>query len=192
MSALGQKQTYAVHQPMSALPPIATAKADFRKQSCLLYPQKRTCAVHYPMSALGQKRTSRDSLDQFVGALLEVNRYVESERPSRLQVDDKLEFRRLQDRQVSGLSAVEDLTGISADLTIHAHTIGVVTHQAAGFDSLAGGIARRNPIARREGRKLDPPAREEYVTIDEQGIGTVAYKVAKAASISRLVLALRT
>src|SRR5690348_1511576 len=28
MSALGQKQTYAVHQPMSALPPIATAKAD--------------------------------------------------------------------------------------------------------------------------------------------------------------------
>src|SRR5262249_20976277 len=27
MSALGQKQTYAVHQPMSALPPIATAIA---------------------------------------------------------------------------------------------------------------------------------------------------------------------
>jgi len=31
MSALGQKQTYAVHQPMSALPPIATAKADIGK-----------------------------------------------------------------------------------------------------------------------------------------------------------------
>jgi hypothetical protein len=28
MSALGHKQTFAVHQPMSALPPIATAKAD--------------------------------------------------------------------------------------------------------------------------------------------------------------------
>jgi hypothetical protein len=28
MSALGQKQTYATHQPMSALPPKATAKAD--------------------------------------------------------------------------------------------------------------------------------------------------------------------
>jgi hypothetical protein len=28
MSALGQKQTYAVHNGMSALPPIATAKAD--------------------------------------------------------------------------------------------------------------------------------------------------------------------
>jgi hypothetical protein len=30
MSALGQKQTYTVHKAMSALPPIATAKADFR------------------------------------------------------------------------------------------------------------------------------------------------------------------
>jgi hypothetical protein len=28
MSALGHKQTYAMHQPMSALPPIAAAKAD--------------------------------------------------------------------------------------------------------------------------------------------------------------------
>src|SRR5262245_233976 len=57
MSALGQKQTHAVQQRMSALPPIATAKADIRKRSCLLYPQKRTCAVHSLMSAKGQKQT---------------------------------------------------------------------------------------------------------------------------------------
>jgi hypothetical protein len=57
MSALGHKQTYAVQQPMSALPPIATAKADFRKWSCLLYPRKRTYASQQRMSALGQKRT---------------------------------------------------------------------------------------------------------------------------------------
>ena len=30
MSALGQKPTYAVQNGMSALPPIATAKADIR------------------------------------------------------------------------------------------------------------------------------------------------------------------
>src|SRR5262249_30883383 len=40
MSALGQKQTFALHQPMSALPPIATAKADFPQKSCPLYPPK--------------------------------------------------------------------------------------------------------------------------------------------------------
>jgi hypothetical protein len=54
MSALGHKRTYAVHKAMSALTPIATAKADFRKRSCLLYPRKRTCAAQYLMSALGQ------------------------------------------------------------------------------------------------------------------------------------------
>jgi hypothetical protein len=54
MSALGQKQTYAVQQPMSALLPIATAKADFRNRPCPLHPRKRTCAVQLQMSALGQ------------------------------------------------------------------------------------------------------------------------------------------
>jgi hypothetical protein len=57
MSALGQKQTSALQKGMSALPPIATAKADFRKRSCPLYPRKRTCAAQTVMSALGQKRT---------------------------------------------------------------------------------------------------------------------------------------
>src|SRR5262245_52946959 len=42
---------------MSALPPIATAKADIRKSSFLLCLRKRTCAVQTQMSAKGQKRT---------------------------------------------------------------------------------------------------------------------------------------
>jgi hypothetical protein len=54
MSALGQKQTYAVHKAMSALPPIATSIA------------------YFGMSALGQKRTAAKSIvmlfDHLVGA----------------------------------------------------------------------------------------------------------------------------
>ena len=55
MSALGQKQTFAVQKGMSALP------------------QKRTCAVQRPMSALCQKRTFAPQqiatlFDQLVGA----------------------------------------------------------------------------------------------------------------------------
>src|SRR5262245_13291932 len=42
---------------MSALPPIATAKADMPQTACPLYPQERTCAVQLGMSALGHKRT---------------------------------------------------------------------------------------------------------------------------------------
>ena len=54
---MGQKQTYALQKGMSALPPIATAKADSRKSPCPLYRRKRTCAVQLAMSAMGQKRT---------------------------------------------------------------------------------------------------------------------------------------
>src|SRR5262249_15410155 len=45
MSALGHKRTYALQKPMSALPLIATAKADSRKQSCLLYPKADMCGA---------------------------------------------------------------------------------------------------------------------------------------------------
>src|SRR5262249_10617779 len=121
---------------------------------------KRTFSTQLRCPLYPRKRTFRDSLDQLVGALLEVKRYVESERPGRLQFEDRRDCGRRQAGQVGGLSAIEDWTGMGAALTIHAHTIGIVAHQPAGFDSLAGGIARRNPIARREGRKLDPPARE--------------------------------
>src|SRR5262249_7571794 len=59
-SVLDQKRmcVCALQNVMSALPPIATAKADMRKWSCPLCPQKRTCALQLRMSAMGQKRTS--------------------------------------------------------------------------------------------------------------------------------------
>jgi hypothetical protein len=47
----GQKQTCAALRHVR-LAPIATAKADIGKLSCLLYPRKRTCAVQLGMSAL--------------------------------------------------------------------------------------------------------------------------------------------
>ena len=40
MSALGQKRTYAVQQPMSALLSIATAKADFPQKAMSALPPK--------------------------------------------------------------------------------------------------------------------------------------------------------
>jgi hypothetical protein len=40
MSALGHKRTYAVHKPMSALPPIATAKADMPQMVMSALPPK--------------------------------------------------------------------------------------------------------------------------------------------------------
>src|SRR5262245_47524424 len=109
MSALGQKRTCAAQTGMSALHPIATAKAKFRKRPCPLYPQKRTCAVHSLMSALGQKRTlgpapfelgrlpahnpfstgrlSEDPTDYFVGICIETSAMAEQNTLRPPQVD---------------------------------------------------------------------------------------------------------
>ena len=79
---------------------------------------------------------------------------VEAKRLSAFAVDDELEFGRLQHRQVGGLSALEDVAGIDADLTKHVHEVGSVAHQPAGCDKITVRISRRNPVARRQGGKL--------------------------------------
>jgi hypothetical protein len=53
MSALGQKQTYALQRAMSALPPIAPVKADIH--SIDLAVDEQTAKQH-----LGQKRQSSE------------------------------------------------------------------------------------------------------------------------------------
>src|SRR5262252_8283451 len=110
------------------------------------------------------KGPSTPSFNHLVGAQQDPSWQLDSDRSCGLEVDDKLEFRGLLDRQVGRLRALEDLTGIGPDLTPHVLTIGRVAHQPTGFDSLARGINRGNAIARCERRKLDAPAREEHVT----------------------------
>jgi hypothetical protein len=114
MSALGQKRTFAVHKPMSALPPIATAKANSRKRSCPLYPRKRTCAVQLAMSALGQKRTSRPLFDHLVSAILHRLRHGNAERLRGLEVEEQLDFACLLHRQVGGFLALENTADVPA------------------------------------------------------------------------------
>src|SRR5262249_29031156 len=77
--------------------------------------------------------SSAASFDHHVGAREQRRRDLKAERPGRLQVDDELEFRRLQDRQVGGLGALEDLTGVGAELTIHATDILLDFNDGAGL-----------------------------------------------------------
>jgi succinate dehydrogenase/fumarate reductase flavoprotein subunit len=112
MSALGHKQTFALQKAMSALPPIATAKADFRTRSCLLYRRKRTCAVHLLMSALGQKRTYPDLFNHLVCAGEQRWRHCDAERFGGNQVDHYFEFGRLFDRQFGRLCPAQNLVDV--------------------------------------------------------------------------------
>src|SRR5262249_3105758 len=112
--------------------------------------------------------------DYFVGEQLDRVRHLDAEQSRRLRVDYELEFCRLQDRQVGGLRAFEDLPGVDADLTVRVRTFGRGAHQTPGFNSLATVISRRNPIVRRERHKLGAAAEKEDIGGNQQGIGPVA------------------
>src|SRR5262245_45751001 len=93
---------------MSALPPIATMKADIRNRSCPLYTRKRTCAVHQVMSALGQKRTLPILLDDLVGAGYQLRRNRKTKCLGSPEVDREIEFCRELNRKIARLLALEN------------------------------------------------------------------------------------
>ena len=95
MSALGQKQTFAVQKSMSAL----LLKADMcsANAACLL------CAK----SGLMHRSKYQPLFDHLVGAGEERRRHGEAERFGGLHIDRQLKFGRCLHRQVCGLGAPE-------------------------------------------------------------------------------------
>src|SRR5262249_28907804 len=72
------------------------------------------------------------------------------------------------------LCALEDATGIGADLTPRISNVGSVAHQAAGFGIVTVRISRGDRVARRQHGKLNPPALKKWVGADEEGVGPLA------------------
>ena len=63
MSALGQKQTCAAHKPMSALPPIATAKANFRITQSNSFCPTESGGVHHSETFTHLSALSHDLIE---------------------------------------------------------------------------------------------------------------------------------
>jgi hypothetical protein len=84
------------------------------------------------------------SFDHLVNEQLNRVRHLNAECPCRLQVDDELELAGLQNRQVGGLRAHEDSTGVDADLMPRVQTIGPITHQPSDLGKFTIGLDRGN------------------------------------------------
>jgi len=147
MSALGQKQTFALHQPMSALPPIATSIAFFG------------------MSALGQKRTHAAQqtaarlFDHLVGLCEQRRRHGEAERFGSDEIDrDVVPGQRLH-RKIAGLFAFEDTGHVISGAPGLINRIGCMTNQTAFFDHDREGIDRGQLQLRRKRNHQFLPSR---------------------------------
>src|SRR5580704_2833251 len=110
---------------------------------------------------LTHRNKTASLFDHIVGDGEHPWRHLDAERSRRLQVDDELEFGRLQHRQVRGLGALEDAAGIDADLMKRVREVGSIAHKPAGFDNITVRISRRNPLARRQDAKLPAAAGKE-------------------------------
>src|SRR5437773_9373379 len=96
--------------------------------------------------------------DHLVGPREQRRRYVEAECLCSLKIDDKLELRRLHDRKIGGLSALENVAGIYANVTKTVGDICSVAHQRAGFDQFAPGDSHGDAFACCERGELHPAA----------------------------------
>src|SRR5262245_50789349 len=131
-------------------------------------PKLRTGAVEK-----GQLRTLAAQLtaslfDQVVGAAEQLHRDSETEGPGGLEVNDQLEFRRLLNRQVGRLSALENFSGVGPDQTVVIRFIAAVAHQAAGIDEPAKLVHGGQRMANCQLSKLFAVSGEEIVRRDDQ------------------------
>src|SRR4030095_9692938 len=118
---------------MSALPPIATAKADSRKRSCLLYPRKRTLMLFDHLVSL-RKQRRRDPYTECLGGL---------------EIDYQLVLGRRLYRQVRWLLALEDAIDIARRLPELIDVIRTVRDQASIDDMESSVVDRGEFVPRR-------------------------------------------
>jgi hypothetical protein len=96
--------------------------------------------------------------DDLVGAGEDRGRHGQAERLGGLEIDDQLECGWLLDRQIRELLALEDPSGVNAELATDSLETRCIADQAADRGELAKPVDRRNGMACRQRHELLAPA----------------------------------
>jgi hypothetical protein len=98
-------------------------------------------------------------------------RDAEAERLGGLHVDDELDFRRLLDRHLGGLLALENSACINTERAVRIQNGASVSHQAASGYKIAKLVDRGHPVADRQRGELFAAAVEQCIGADHKRAG---------------------
>src|SRR5262245_65115269 len=100
-------------------------------------------------------------------------RHIDTERSRGLEVDGKLKFGWLDNRQISRLLTFEYFPDVATGFYIRVGKIRPVAHQSADPDKLADGVVRWQGMTQRQRGKLLQAAREELVGRDQNRLNVL-------------------
>src|SRR5262249_19579744 len=142
--------TYAVQKAMSALPPIATAKADLSQTVMSALPPKADMCGALADVCFGPEADIKSFIDHLVGAHEQRRRHVEAERFRCFEVKHRFVPGRRLYRKVGGLGASQDAVDIGRRLPKHFDLVGPIGHEATGCNKQTGRVDRWQAVPSRK------------------------------------------
>jgi hypothetical protein len=130
--------------------------------------------------------------DSLVCACEQTTWHSQSERLGGFQIEDHLDARWLQHRQVHGLRTVQDLARVGSGLLISLENVGVVAHQSSDLHELAPLVDGRHGITRGERDQAVAFAVEMGSPLISSAPICFREKEENAESISKASLAVKT
>src|SRR5262249_45833939 len=120
---------------------------------------------------------STPSFDHLVGAAEQRQRHSNAKRLCSLEIDDKLDFGCLLDRQLCRLFAFEDAADVDTGHSIGVFPAAPIAHQTAGCNKLRGLGDRRHAMTAGQLAELPDTAGERLAKADHEPADTEPGKV---------------